>query len=165
MPKNHPKNTSSIFMLWAQFSIFSVFVPSIFSNFGSILGALGLHFSMFFEIPVLLSFLYHIFINFRKTEKVKSAQNTAPVHGFKASPGWKDRAHLWKKCGIVSIIVSSKIDENSIPKVRKSISLTKIDKALLPGAPFGAKKRLLVDSWRLARSPKNAKSRQSGEKL
>ena len=84
--KSSKKHILNFQVLGAIFNIFCIF-PSVFSNFGNILGALGLHFSMFFEIPVLLSFLHHIFIKFRKLEKLKSAQNTAPVNGFKASPG------------------------------------------------------------------------------
>ena len=40
---------------------------------------------------------------------------------------------------------SSKIDEKSSPKVRKTLFARKIDKKSLPGAPFGAKDRFLVD--------------------
>ena len=40
---------------------------------------------------------------------------------------------------------SPKIDDKSSPKVRKTLFARKIDKTSLPGAPFGAKDRFLVD--------------------
>ena len=40
---------------------------------------------------------------------------------------------------------TSKIDDKSSPKVRKTLFARKIDKKSLPGAPFGAKDRFLVD--------------------
>ena len=56
----------------------------------------------------------------------------------------KLRAAL-EKCIVFLIEKSSKIDEKSSPKVRKTLFARKIDKKSLPGAPFGAKDRFLVD--------------------
>ena len=46
-----------------------------------------------------------------------------------------------KKCIDLFINVSSKIDEKSCQKVRKTLFARKIDKKSLPGAPFGIKDR------------------------
>ena len=56
----------------------------------------------------------------------------------------KMRAAL-EKCIDFLIKKSSKIDDKSSPKVRKTLLARKIDKKSLPGAPFGAKDRFLVD--------------------
>ena len=56
----------------------------------------------------------------------------------------KLRAAL-EKCIDFLIKKSSKIDEKSSPKVRQTLFARKIDKKSLPGAPFGAKDRFLVD--------------------
>ena len=56
----------------------------------------------------------------------------------------KMRAAL-EKCIDFLIKKSSKIDDKSSPKVRKTLFARKIDKKSLPGAPFGAKDRFLVD--------------------
>ena len=50
-----------------------------------------------------------------------------------------------EECIVLSIKKSSKIDEKSSPKVRQTLFARKIDKQSLPGAPFGAKDRFLVD--------------------
>ena len=50
-----------------------------------------------------------------------------------------------EKCIDFLIKKSSKIDEKPSPKVRKTLLARKIDKKTLPGAPFGAKDRFLVD--------------------
>ena len=50
-----------------------------------------------------------------------------------------------KKCIDFFINFSLKINEKSSPKVRKTLFARKIDKKSLPGAPFGAKDRFLVD--------------------
>ena len=52
---------------------------------------------------------------------------------------------------------SSKIDGKSKPKVRITISATRIDKTSPAGTPFGAKDRFLVNFWRPARSQKMPK--------
>ena len=74
-------------------------------------------------------------------------------------------AHIFESMHRFSNHFFIKIDEKTSPKVRKTLSVTKIDKTSLPGTPFGAKDRFLVEFGRPARSPKNAKSCQSGEKL
>ena len=56
----------------------------------------------------------------------------------------KLRAAL-EKCIDFSIKKSPKIDDKSSPKVRKTLLARKIGKNTLPGAPFGAKDRFLVD--------------------
>ena len=56
----------------------------------------------------------------------------------------KLRAAL-EKCIDFLIKKTSTIDEKSSPKVRKTLFARKIDKKTLPGAPFGAKDRFLVD--------------------
>ena len=65
----------------------------------------------------------------------------------------KLRAAL-EKCIDFLIKKSSKIDEKSSPKVRKTLFARKIDKKSLPGAPFGAKDRFLVDFGVPEGSPK-----------
>ena len=50
-----------------------------------------------------------------------------------------------EKCIDVLMKKTSKIDEKSSPKVRKTLFARKIDNKSLPGAPFGAKDRFLVD--------------------
>ena len=76
----------------------------------------------------------------------------------------RSRASL-NKCVVFEIKISTKNDEKPNPKVRKTLFVTKIDKKSLPGTPFGAKERFLVEFGRPARSPKNAKSGPSDEKL
>ena len=56
----------------------------------------------------------------------------------------KLRAAL-EKCIDFLIKKSSKIDDKSSPKVRKTLLARKVDKRLIPAAPFGAKDRFLVD--------------------
>ena len=56
----------------------------------------------------------------------------------------KIRAALKKRIDLF-IKFSPKIDKKSSPKVRKTIFARKFDKKSLPGAPFGAKDRFLVD--------------------
>ena len=56
----------------------------------------------------------------------------------------KLRAAL-EKCIEFLIKKTSKIDEKSSPKVRKTLLARKIDKKSLPGTPFGATDRFLVD--------------------
>ena len=56
----------------------------------------------------------------------------------------KMRAAL-EKCIDFLINKTSKIDEKPSPKVRKTLFARKIDKKSLPGAPFGAKDRFLID--------------------
>ena len=56
----------------------------------------------------------------------------------------KLRAAL-EKCIDLLFKKTSKIDEKSSPKVRRTLFARKIDKKSLPGAPFGAKDRFLVD--------------------
>ena len=56
----------------------------------------------------------------------------------------KSRAAL-KKCIDFFIDFSSKIDEQTNPKVRKTLSARKFDKKSIPGAAFGANDRFLVD--------------------
>ena len=50
-----------------------------------------------------------------------------------------------EKCIDLLIKKTSKIDEKSNPKVRRTLSARKIDKKSLPGASFGAMDRFLVD--------------------
>ena len=50
-----------------------------------------------------------------------------------------------KKCIDFVIEISPKINEKSIPKVRKTLFARKFDKKSLPGASLGAKDRFLVD--------------------
>ena len=49
------------------------------------------------------------------------------------------------KCIDLLIKKSSNIDDKSSPKVRKTLLAGKTDEKSLPGAPFGAKNRFLVD--------------------
>ena len=56
----------------------------------------------------------------------------------------KLRAALEKRIDFL-IKKTSKIDEKSSPKVRRTLFAKQIDKRSLPGAPFGAKDRFLVD--------------------
>ena len=56
----------------------------------------------------------------------------------------KMRAAL-EKCIDFLIKKTSNIDDKSSPKVRKTLFARKIDNKSLPGAPFGAKDRFLVD--------------------
>ena len=72
-------------------------------------------------------------------------------------------ARSFEKMHRFFINFSPKIDEKSKPKVRKTIFAIKIDEKPLPGTPFWAKDRFLVDFGRPARS--NARSCESGEKL
>ena len=53
---------------------------------------------------------------------------------------------------------SPKIDEKSSPEVRKTLFARKIDKITLPGTPFLAKDRFLVDFWVPEGTPKIAKN-------
>ena len=106
-------------MFWMPFSIFSTLFWSILSHFGSILGPPGPHFSMFLGIPVLLAFWITFSLISKKTENVKSSQNTAPVHGFRASPAWKVCAHLWKKASLFQSKFHQKSMKNRAQKLEK----------------------------------------------
>ena len=64
----------------------------------------------------------------------------------------------FKKCIDFFIDFSSKIDEKSSPEVRKTLFARKIDKITLPGTPFLAKDRFLVDFWVPEGTPKIAKN-------
>ena len=91
----------------------------------------GLHFSMLFWTLILLCFLFCFFTSFKKRRNMKSAQNIAPVHRFRTSPCWKNRAQLWR-IHRMFIHFSPKNDGKSSPKVRKKrfsreIATTKID--------------------------------------
>ena len=54
-------------------------------------------------------------------------------------------ARSFDKSIILFIECSPKIDEKSSPTVRKALFARKFDKQSLPGAPFGANDRFLVD--------------------
>ena len=81
------KLTTQFSVCWATFFDFRQF----FDEFGAILGQfwypLGLIFRCFLGIPVLLCFFSHFATKFKKMKKVKSAQNIAPVHRIRVSPG------------------------------------------------------------------------------
>ena len=85
-PKNHQKIDSSKNMFLDRFSIFSRFVRLILSHFGTIWGPPGHQFSMFFGDTSFALFFGYFFTNSKKWN-AKSAQNTAPVHRFRGSPG------------------------------------------------------------------------------
>ena len=53
----------------------------------------------------------------------------------------------FKKCIDFFIDFSPKIDDKSSSEVRKTLFARKIDKITLPGTPFLAKDRFLVDFW------------------
>ena len=72
----------------------------------------------------------------------------------------KLRAAL-EKCIDFLIKKSSKIDEKSSPKVRKTLLARKIDKKSLPGALFWAKDRFLVDFGIPEGTQKSPKSYES----
>ena len=80
--------------LTPQFSVFWAFLFDLrqfFDEFGAILGQfwypLGLIFRCFLGIPVLPCFFSYFATNFKKMKNVKSAQNIAPVHRIRVSPG------------------------------------------------------------------------------
>ena len=83
----------------------------IFSNFRLILGLLGPHVSMRFLDTSFALFLWLFFHKFqKKIEKVKSAQNTAPVHRFRGSPGCKKSEEPSEK----TLTISSMFHQKSI---------------------------------------------------
>ena len=86
---------------------------------------MGLIFRCFSWIPILPCFLVNFVTNLKKTKKVKSAQNTAPVHRFRGSPGWKNSARFWKHASIFWSNFHPKLMKIQARKWEKRSSLEK----------------------------------------
>ena len=111
-PENYQKSTLNFIVFSPFFNVFLAMFDefwAILSKFGNPLGVL---FWCFFGPPVRLSFWCHFSTNFKTTIKVKSTQNTAPVHRTKPSPYWKSLAQLWKNASIFSISFHRKMMRN-----------------------------------------------------
>ena len=85
--KKHQKNQARNFdILAAIFQISNIF-RLILGRSGSILGPSRASFFVIFGIPILLCFSGLLLKQIQKYKKTQSAQNTAPVHGFRGSTG------------------------------------------------------------------------------
>ena len=67
-----------------------------------------------------------------------------------------------KKYAVFLSTFSPKIDENSSPKVTETLFVRNFDKTSLPGVPFGAKDRFLIDFWVPEGTQKSSKIGKSG---
>ena len=94
--KKHPKNQALNFHSLPEIFQISNIFHLILGRSGSILGPSRASFSVIFGIPILLCFSGLLLKQIQKYKKTQSAQNTAPVHGFRGSTSWTDRAQLWK---------------------------------------------------------------------
>ena len=126
---------------------------------------MGLIFRCFSWIPILPCFLVNFVTNFKKTKKVKSAQNTAPVHRFRGSPGWKNSARFWKHASIFWSNFHPKLMKIQARKWEKRSSLEKSIKNRFLAPFFGPR----INFWSIfgsQRGPKIAKklreSRRNG---